>query len=213
MAQLAHIKKGTFGTETPVVDKKPTYQITYKYDCKCAKYFSMKPPYGQELLQHNNMATEDQRLGTAIEVLVQDMVHEKGIRSRAPSTVSVVSLKDSRRRRRQEAEQTALALDLPRSISVVLGNSASDISAGASEISAETVSKGGGESPLAAIGDSSTESASGGHGHSTSSGHPTMNEATGEGKDRCKTRWGKTIETPPGLSVDYYTGRCRLQLL
>lgn len=140
--------------------------------------------YAQELLRHNAMAPAGQRFNAVMEVLVHELLQERIIRSRAPSSVSIASLRDSKGRRRQVGHQPgAMALDLPRSMGVTLSKSVGvgDIAAAGtgplSDMSAGTIPKGSAhESALTAGGGSSSELFTGG-------------ENAAEPKERCKTRY------------------------
>ncbi len=137
------------------------------------------------------MAPAGQRLTAIMEVLVQELVQEKMIRSRAPSSVSVSSLRDSKGRRRQVRNQEgAITLDLLRSTGAAFSKSVGELAAtgtGAlSDISAGTALKAAShDSALKAGGVSSSEMCTGGNRGSGS----TSSEAVGESKERCKTRY------------------------
>lgn len=148
------------------------------------------PPtvYVQELLRQNSMAPSGQRFDAVMEVLVHELLQERIVRSRVPSSVSIASLRDSKGRRRQVGhQQGVIALDLPRSMGATFSKSVGDLAAtgtGAlSDISGGTNPKGGTQdSALAAGGGSSSELFPG-------------DNAT-EPKERCKTRYAHS-----GLSI------------
>lgn len=128
------------------------------------------------------MAPAGQRFNAVMEVLVHELLQDRIIRSRVPSSVSIASLRDSKGRRKQVGyQQGAMNLDLPRSMGTTFSKSVGDIAAtGAgtlSDISAGTIPKGTTHEPaLAAGGGSSPELFAGENANAT------------EPKDRCKTR-------------------------
>jgi len=132
------------------------------------------------------MAPAGHRFTTVMEVLVQELVQERIIRSRAPSSVSVSSMRDSKGRRRQMRNQEgAITLDLFSSTGAAFSKSVGDLAATGtgtlSDISAGTAPKASSnESALKAGGGSSSE---------TCPGVSTTSEAVGESKERCKTRY------------------------
>lgn len=130
------------------------------------------------------MAAVGQRFAAVIEVLIQDMVREKDAKSRAPSSVSILSLRDAKGRRRQEIDQLAMTLDIPRSIATAFGRCSGDRNAGGSDISAVTavVSKGSQERPFITREGSNKELSREGRG-----AFAIMGEAAGDVKERCKT--------------------------
>lgn len=136
------------------------------------------------------MAPVGQRLTAVVEVLVQELVQERISRSRVPSTVSITSLRDSKGRRRPvEHQHMAIPLELPRSVGASFSKSVEDVAAAGtlSDISAETIPKGGSQHPARAAPtakESSSELLSAGRGFAS-----TMSEAAGESKERCKTRY------------------------
>lgn len=143
----------------------------------------------QELLRHNTMATEGRRFSAVIEVLVQEMVREGQARSRAPSSVSMISLRDPYGKRQHLLDQTASTVDLPRSVVGATGNGSSGnlalaTTAAVSEISDATNSKEAVVSP--GEGSNTNLVAGGGGGCSTAS--EAARDSTG--KERCKIRWG-----------------------
>ncbi|CAN0499126.1 unnamed protein product [Ectocarpus sp. 8 AP-2014] len=133
------------------------------------------------------MAPAGQRLTAVMEVLVQELAQERIVRSRAPSSVSIASLRDSKGRRRQVGNRhMSTSLELPRSLGANLSKSVGDV-AGTdtgtfSDISAGSIPKTSGhQSALKAEGGSGSESFPGGRG-----GGSTMTEAAGDSKERCK---------------------------
>lgn len=136
------------------------------------------------------MAPAGQCFNAVMEVLVHELLQERIMRSRVPSSVSIASLRDSKGRRKQVGQQQgAMILDLPRSMGMAFSKSAGDISATGtgtgggtgtgtlSDISAGTIAKGGShESVLTAGRGSSSELFSG--------------ENVAEPVERCKTRYG-----------------------
>ena len=141
------------------------------------------------------MAPAGQRFNAVMEVLVHELLQERIIRSRAPSSVSITSLRDSKGRRRQVGhQQGVVALDLPRSMgaslskSVGVGDIAATSTGPLSDMSAGTIPKGSTrESALTAGGGSSSELLTG--------------ENAAEPKERCKTRCTKALEHRPQASV------------
>ncbi|CAM9262203.1 unnamed protein product [Hapterophycus canaliculatus] len=133
------------------------------------------------------MAPAGQRLTAVVEVLVQELVQERILRSRVPSTVSITSLRDSKGRRRPVGHQhTGIPLELPRSVGATYSKSGEDLAAIAtlSDISAVTVPNGGCQEPAPTAptpkeNKSALLSAGRGCGSAT-------NEAASESKERCK---------------------------
>lgn len=141
----------------------------------------------QELLRHNTMAPAGQRFNAVMEVLVHELLQERIIRARAPSSVSIASLRDSKgRRKRVGHQQGTVALDLPRSMGTTISKSVGDIAVATgtgtlSDISAGTIPKGSTHgSSLTAGGRSGSDS--------------FVGENATEPKERCKTRYPQALE-------------------
>lgn len=89
----------------------------------------------QELLRQNDAAVTGRRFNAILEVLVKEMVRRCDARSRAPPSVSIVSLRDGVGKRKLVADSLSLPLELPRSITTGITKEAASLDGKESDIS------------------------------------------------------------------------------